>query len=44
VRELGEDYEAYRRSVPMIVPFTGKRKLDPVVKEEPFHAEFEPKI
>jgi protein-S-isoprenylcysteine O-methyltransferase Ste14 len=26
VREHGEEYEAYRRSVPMLVPFFGKRK------------------
>jgi protein-S-isoprenylcysteine O-methyltransferase Ste14 len=25
VREHGEDYEAYRRSVPMLVPFIGRR-------------------
>lgn len=44
VREHGQDYEAYRRAVPMIVPFTRKRKLNPVVKEEAFHAKLEPKI
>jgi methanethiol S-methyltransferase len=44
VREHGEDYEAYRRAVPMLVPFTGKRKSQPVVKDESFPAELEPKI
>jgi protein-S-isoprenylcysteine O-methyltransferase Ste14 len=37
VREHGEDYEAYRRSVPMLVPFAGKRSSDTesgIVKEE----------
>jgi protein-S-isoprenylcysteine O-methyltransferase Ste14 len=29
IREHGEDYEEYRRSVPMLVPFTGKRGSDP---------------
>jgi len=28
VREHGEDYEAYRRSVPMLVPFIGRRGSD----------------
>ena len=27
VREHGESYEAYRRAVPMLIPFTGKRKF-----------------
>ncbi len=40
VRELGEDYEAYRRSVPMLIPFTGKRRE----RDESFQAELEPKI
>ena len=26
VRDLGEDYEAYRRSVPMLIPFTRRRQ------------------
>ena len=43
VREHGENYEDYRRAVPMIVPFTGKRKVDPVIKKESFHAKLEPK-
>ncbi len=25
VRELGADYESYRKSVPMLIPFTGRR-------------------
>jgi protein-S-isoprenylcysteine O-methyltransferase Ste14 len=29
IRELGGAYEEYRRSVPMLVPFTGKRGTDP---------------
>jgi len=41
VREHGESYEAYRREVPMIVPFTGKRKPQ---KEAAFHGELEQKI
>jgi protein-S-isoprenylcysteine O-methyltransferase Ste14 len=40
-REHGESYEAYRRAVPMLVPFTGKRKP---AKEEAFHGGLEPKI
>lgn len=28
VREHGESYEAYRRAVPMLIPFTGKRKSE----------------
>jgi protein-S-isoprenylcysteine O-methyltransferase Ste14 len=38
VREHGDAYERYRRSVPMLVPFSGKRGSDPasgVVKDEP---------
>ncbi len=37
IREHGETYEAYRRSVPMLVPAIGKRDFDPqnaVIKEE----------
>ena len=41
VREHGEEYEAYRREVPMLVPFTGKRKQG---GEETFRGELEPKI
>jgi methanethiol S-methyltransferase len=41
VREHGEEYEAYRRSVPMLVPFIGKRRAE---KEESFHEGLEPKI
>ena len=41
VREHGETYEAYRRAVPMLVPFSGKRRID---EKESFHAELEPKI
>ena len=36
-REHGEAYESYRRSVPMLVPFTGKRGADPgsrITREE----------
>lgn len=40
VREHGESYESYRREVPMLVPFTGKRRIE---TEEPFQAELEPK-
>jgi hypothetical protein len=29
VREHGDAYEEYRRSVPMLVPFVGKRGSDP---------------
>jgi methanethiol S-methyltransferase len=36
VREHGEDYEEYRRSVPMLIPFTGKRgSAARIVREEP---------
>src|SRR5688572_23229896 len=38
VREHGESYEAYRRSVPMLVPFTGNPRVAAptgVVNEEP---------
>lgn len=38
VREHGEAYEAYRRSVPMLVPFVGRRGSDPrsrIAKAEP---------
>lgn len=41
VREHGESYDAYRREVPMLIPFTGGRKTE---KEDSFHAELEPKI
>src|SRR5215204_291505 len=47
VREHGESYEAYRRAVPMLVPFTGKHKPDSAaasVRKEPFGGELEPKI
>ena len=29
VRDLGEKYKVYRKSVPMLVPFTRKRRFDP---------------
>lgn len=36
VREYGEAYEEYRRSVPMLVPFTGRRRSESgIVSEEP---------
>ena len=41
LREHGESYEEYRREVPMLVPFTGKRGVE---KEEMLHGELEPKI
>jgi len=37
-REHGKAYEAYRRSVPMLVPFTGRRGSDAeagIVEEKP---------
>jgi methanethiol S-methyltransferase len=38
VREHGESYEAYRRSVPMLIPFVGKRNAaNAGVQKEPFH-------
>jgi protein-S-isoprenylcysteine O-methyltransferase Ste14 len=42
-REHGELYENYRRTVPMLVPLTGKRGRTNSEKE-PFQAELEPKI
>jgi len=45
VRAHGEEYQAYRRLVPMIVPFTGKRKAENAgVEKKPFHGQLEPKI
>lgn len=47
VREHGETYEAYRRSVPMLVPFTGKGRPDPInesSREKAFRGELEPKV
>lgn len=45
VREHGEEYESYRRRVPMLIPFTGKRKLDAGnFNEEPFQGRVETKI
>ena len=46
-REHGEEYEAYRRSVPMLIPFTRKRELEAanaVVKDETFQGRLEPKV
>lgn len=40
-REHGEEYEDYRRTVPMIVPFAGKRRIE---NEKPLHTELKPKI
>jgi protein-S-isoprenylcysteine O-methyltransferase Ste14 len=40
-REYGEEYEDYRRTVPMIVPFAGKRRIE---NEKPLHTELKPKI
>lgn len=40
-REHGEAYEAYRRAVPMLVPFTGQRGR---AEKESFNAGLEPKI
>lgn len=47
VREHGETYEAYRRRVPMLVPFLGKRRPDSeteVVNEAPPREVFETKM
>jgi hypothetical protein len=44
VREHGESYESYRRSVPMLVPSFGTRKVNQGVEPEPFHAELKSKI
>lgn len=41
VREHGETYEAYRRAVPMLVPFSGKRRS---ADQETLHGKLEPKI
>jgi protein-S-isoprenylcysteine O-methyltransferase Ste14 len=41
VREHGEKYESYRRTVPMLVPFTGKRGVE---KTEMPQSELAPKI
>ena len=44
VREHGEFYENYRRTVPMLVPFTGKRApAQTDVPEETFQGQLEPK-
>lgn len=40
VREHGEVYEKYRREVPMLVPFSGKRETNPVGNEKTIEAKF----
>lgn len=45
VREHGESYENYRRSVPMLVPFSGKRRAaDSTVGGKALGGQLEPKI
>lgn len=44
VREHGEVYESYRLTVPMLVPFFGKRVTNTSVSKEPFQGQLETKI